>query len=114
MSVPRSPRISLFANMLTWISICVPLSEHVHACVLVVNFFYLLTCSLFMYISVTVSAVLTWKNYPKKIVCIALARVPVFILYVSSMCIQSCKSCMLQTLNHQVKIITMCDDKGQF
>lgn len=29
-SVPRRPRISRFANLLAWISICVPLSEHVH------------------------------------------------------------------------------------
>ena len=45
MSVPRSPRISLFANMLAWISICVPLSGHVHVCLSrKVFFLYYILC----------------------------------------------------------------------
>lgn len=44
-SVPRDPRISLLANVLAWISLFIPLSDHVHVSQSFKDsFFFLLTC----------------------------------------------------------------------
>lgn len=79
-SVPRSPRISLFANMLAWISYCVPLSEHVH--ILVVFFFVHLLA--FMYLWMCPCIVLTRNKHPGQTVCNPVSHLPVFNLKVNA------------------------------
>lgn len=79
MSVP-SPRISLFANMLAWISICVPLSEHVHVCLSCKGFFFFSHALVFMHCISECISVYVWcftrKKNPGKIVCTALSHMP--------------------------------------